>query len=271
MIAKSTLLLPPSELSTCLFAAILRDTRGVELSDEDRFNFFPASPLVSVTHVIEGELHMMPFNQNLEAVRSAPPTPRTFIEHPEELPTVSWSPGPVLAVSVGIYPDAWAQLGSGRDVIRMLEEAFSQDAPVRDCWEHFCKRVSPVWRTRIGGGLLGGTGIARISAWSRALLTRAALSGPGRSARSMERRIKRWSGQTRRSLDFYSSFENLHRTWAQSRDKSLAGLAMEAGFADQSHMGRAVRRGTGFSPARLNQLIASKEAFWCYRLLGERY
>lgn len=49
----------------------------------------------------------------------------------------------------------------------------------------------------------------------------------------------------------------------------LAGLAGDLGFADQSHMGREVRRLTGLSPARLNGLIATHEAFWFYRLLDE--
>jgi AraC-like DNA-binding protein len=52
---------------------------------------------------------------------------------------------------------------------------------------------------------------------------------------------------------------------------SAAGLTTEAAFSDQSHMGRAVRRATGFSPAHLNRVIATEEAFWCYRLLGERF
>ena len=48
-------------------------------------------------------------------------------------------------------------------------------------------------------------------------------------------------------------------------------LAVEAGFADQSHMGRDLKRATGFSPVQLNQRILQNEAFWCYRLLGERF
>jgi len=50
-----------------------------------------------------------------------------------------------------------------------------------------------------------------------------------------------------------------------------AELAAEAGFADQSHLGRALKRATGFSPVSLNRKIATEEPFWCYRLLGERF
>lgn len=267
----SVLLFPPSDLSACLFAAILRDTRDVVLSDEDRYNFFPASPLVCVTLVIEGELRFVPFDEHLDAVRSAPPSPGAFVVPPQDVPTVSWSPGPVFAVSIGFFADAWARIGDGQRVMDLLGEAFGHADGPQHGWERFCTAVSPLCRPAADNRSLAQAGIARISGWSHALLARAALSGPGRSARSIERRVKRWTGQTRRSLDFYSTFEDLHRISARSDDNSLADLALQAGYADQSHMGRAVRRGTGFSPARLNQLITTKEAFWCYRLLGERY
>ena len=47
----------------------------------------------------------------------------------------------------------------------------------------------------------------------------------------------------------------------------LAATAADAGFADQSHMGRDVRRVTGISPGRLIELMRSEESFWLYRLL----
>ena len=72
-------------------------------------------------------------------------------------------------------------------------------------------------------------------------------------------------------LGFYAAFENLHRLSVERPDEPLAMLAGDAGYSDQSHMGRAVRRATGFSPARLNRMIESEESFWCYRLLGQRF
>jgi AraC-like DNA-binding protein len=52
---------------------------------------------------------------------------------------------------------------------------------------------------------------------------------------------------------------------------SLAQLAADAGFADQSHMTRHVRRETGFTPEQLRELIETDETFWCYRLVAERF
>jgi len=53
------------------------------------------------------------------------------------------------------------------------------------------------------------------------------------------------------------------------RDPLREAALTDAGFADQSHMGREVRRVTGLAPGRLDDLIASDEAFWFYRLIGE--
>ena len=97
------------------------------------------------------------------------------------------------------------------------------------------------------------------------------MSATGKSTRSLERRIRRWTGQNQRALAFYAQVEELHKRIVRNGSSDLAGIAQEAGYADQSHMGRAVKRLTGFSPERLNQLIDSHESFWCYRLLGERF
>lgn len=52
---------------------------------------------------------------------------------------------------------------------------------------------------------------------------------------------------------------------------NLAALALSAGFSDQSHMGREVRRVTGIPPGRFRQLIDTEEAFWFYRLIEGQF
>lgn len=270
--ATSLLLMPPQELTGCLFAAIVRDTRGVELGDHDRLNHFPASPLVSVTCVMEGEIRLVPPGSRVADAKAAPSLPRVSVTPPQDTPTVSWSPGPVRAIAVGVYPDAWARFADGNDIPALLERAFANARDIEAGWSRFCADLAPIWNGARGTGALPGwTGVPQLADWSRALVARAALAGPGRSLRTLERRLRRWSGQTRRSLAFYAAFDDLHRLSVREMGTPLAQLALEAGYADQSHLGRAVRRATGFSPARLNRLIETEEAFWCYRLLGERF
>ncbi|MCB1511475.1 MAG: helix-turn-helix transcriptional regulator [Hyphomicrobiaceae bacterium] len=267
------LLWPPAELSGCFFAAIHRDTRGMDLTDRDRLNFFPASPLVAATFVIEGELRLLPQRGGLEAAQSAPAQPRIFVTPAREVPTVSWSPGPLCAITVGIYPDAWESMAGSYDLPGLLQIAFECSADdVDGGWQQFCGAILPRWRALHPGSTWPTwIGTSRLADWSRGLVARAAVGGPGRSVRALERRLKKWSGQTRQSLDFYASFERLHQLSTEARGMPLANLALEAGYSDQSHMGRAVRRATGFSPRELNRLIENEEPFWCYRLLGERF
>lgn len=269
---QSLLLTPSRDLSGCLFAAIVRDTRGIELSDSDRLNYFPASPLVTVTYVAEGEIRLVPPGGGLEDAYTAPPLPRVSVTMPQSSPTVSWCPGPVLAISAGVYPDAWKRLSRKFDLPCGLETACVAEGEMHASWRRFCDALGPRWRQARGLALLPEwSGVARLSDWSRAFIARTAIAGRGRSLRALEQRVKRWTGQSQQSLAFYAAFENLHRLSVESRNRSLVDIALEAGYSDQSHMGRAVRRATGFSPARINRLIDTEEAFWCYRVLGERF
>lgn len=274
----SALLHPPPHLSSCVFAAIVRDTRGVVLDDMERFNHFPASPLVSVTFIVNGGLHLVPTGCTLAEAGAAPPVSRISVVPPQVGPVSSWSAGEVAVATVAIYPDAWIKLGkcdAQSDVCEALANAFGDFQEGDDFeahWTAFCDTVGPIWhQVRDAGGLADWSGSKRLTDWSHSIMGRAALAGPGRSMRAFERRLRRWSQHSQQSLKFFADFEDLHRLRRHQPTASLAEIASDAGYADQSHMGRAVRRGTGFSPAQLNRLIETKEAFWCYRLLGERF
>lgn len=276
--AKSLLLYPPMQLASCIAAAVFRDTRNASLSDMDRFNYFPASPLVSVTCVIEGEIRLVQKVGDLDYARKARPMAQQSITSPQDRSIVSWSPAPVAALTIGFYPDAWLRLGYGladEQVPKALATALSgfneYEDPTKG-WQRFGHSFNAQWQdARASSGISNWVGSDRLADWSRYQLSRLFTANRGRSMRTLERQIKRLSGQTRQSLSFYAAIEDLHRQKVTSPDGSLAELAMEAGFADQSHMGRAVRRATGFSPGKLNQLIETEEAFWCYRLMGDRF
>lgn len=272
----SKLFLPPAGLANAVFAGILRDTRGCTLNDADRLNHFPASPLVSVSFVIEGGLRILPEGCDVAAARQLPQMDRLSLTPPQDGPTTSWSAGPVYAISVGLFPDAWdglTEAAQGGPMPRVLEAAFdgyAQGLPADAAWAQFCAALmAERAQSRPAAG--GWSGGPWLSGWSRSLMHRAALAGPGRSLRAMERRIKRWSGQSGQTLAFHAAIDRLHQISLAEKDAPLAAIAVDAGFADQSHMGRAVRRATGFSPAKLNRMIETQEAFWCYRLLGERF
>ena len=268
MNTRARLLFPPPELAGCLFAAIVRDTRGARLSDAERRNFFPASPLVALTQVIVGELRLIGMDGSLKDAPQSPALPNSFLTPPQDTPTVSWSADDLLALTLGFYPEGLARLSAVCDPAALLVEAARDGTDAEATWARFCTALMPKWQQSRPHGWVGS---GRLADWARALVARAAISGPGQTLRSLERRLRRWGGPTRRTLAFYTAIEDLHRIVVHSTGAPLAQIAHEAGYADQSHMGRALRRVTGFSPALLNQLIASDEAFWCYRLLGERF
>lgn len=269
--AEDRLILPPAGLAGCVFAALLRDTRGRALAGRDLYNHFPASPLYSVSWVFEGALHRV-----IAGKIAADPMPRITVAGPQGAPVVSWSPGPVRALTLGIYPEAWAVL-SGQAPGAMLDEsgALADVLPDGTLGAAFAALADPahlatletqllaLWRAGRGAG----GGWTSLGDWLRATTLRAMMSGAGRSLRQSQRRLRALTGQNRRRLEQFARFEALRA--AATADAPLAEVALEAGFSDQSHMGRTVRQMSGLSPAALNRAIAEEEAFWAYRLLGQ--
>lgn len=260
----------------------MRDTRGLKLSDDERINYFPASPLVTVTWVIEGDTQIDQHGNSVERAKKAAPLPSVSIAGSRSGPFVSWNPGPVFAISIGFYPDAWMDLTgidaeslAGKMLLEIPPQVFDLLDPMptktaAEMWNEFQGALSDRWIS-VRPNQNSGSLRSRLSDWSRSLIVRSAMSGPGKTVRAMQRRLKRWSGQSRRSLEFFAQIEEMHKLAIDQDKRNAAELALDAGYSDQSHMGRMLRKATGFSPVRLNERVQSEEAFWCYRLLGERF
>ncbi|MCO4823900.1 MAG: AraC family transcriptional regulator [Amylibacter sp.] len=277
MMVTSRLLFSPPELASCMAFAIVRDTRGVQLSAKDRLNYFPASPLVAFTIVFQGQLRVSRDICDLATLRTMDVLPKISVTPPQLLPTQSWSDGPIHVLTIGFYTDAWAQLGgdiAANTLPEQLHKAASQvleAEQIEPVWETLCTSLGPIWaKARAANQTPHWAGSHKIADWTRHLLVRAALSNVGQSARSFERRMKRWTGQSQQALKGYAQMENLLALRSKDPDIGLASIAADAQFSDQSHMGRAVKKVTGFPPGRLNQLIETDEPFWCYRLLGDK-
>ena len=256
----------------------MRDTRGRALIRADRLNYFPASPLVTLTVVLLGQIHMRNALCDLQKLSMSDPVPRVFVTPPQPGPIVSWSPGAVRAVTIGFFPDAWRKLGGTLDATDLpfgmtsIVETFDCTNDVGTGWADFCGLLGEVWQAGKSDATLSHwSGGPRLTDWVRHVLLHATMSGPGRSARAMERRLKRWTGHSRQALEFFAQVDHLHGRAHRVKNESAAQIAREAAFSDQAHMGRVVKRATGFSPVRLNKLIENEKAFWCYWLLGERF
>ena len=272
----SQLILPPKPLASCIVGCIVRDTRGTQLSDADRMNYFPASPLFTVTLTLHGQLHISDDILPLDALRKQPVAPRRLSRPPQNAPQMSWSAGPLCALTIAFFPDAWQRLGGQLDgtlpdglhpVLSQLEMT-----DLATAWPAFWHEMALLWaHTTEQSTSTNWAGSDKLKDWVYHLVGQLGRTGAGRSLRSAQRMLQRWTGTDRQTLEFFARVEDVHRLSLLEPTATPAQIAADAGFADQSHMGRALKRATGFSPVILNQKIATEEPFWCYRLLGQRF
>jgi AraC-like DNA-binding protein len=247
-----------------------------QLTDADRLNYFPASPLYTATLVLEGQLHVSREMVALDDLRDLSCAPKRLFQSPCIRPHTSWSPGPIMALTLAFYPDAWRRLGGSieGEPPPAIDRAMSllELGPLDGAWPQFWQALGLIWRQSAAKSESPvWIGSDRIKDWAHHLIGQLGQTGSGRSLRSTQRRLQRWTGQTKQSLEFFAKVEDVHRCVTKEPATTPPEIAADAGFADQSHMGRAIKRATGFPPARLNQKIATEEPFWCYRLLGERF
>lgn len=281
---------PSTPLAGCLFCTIVRDTRATSLGVQQRFNFFPASPLCCVTVIAEGAMNWIAAEADMAAPWSAPPLPDFAFSGAQLGPLVSWSTGEIHAVTVCFYPDAFSamtgldlspfvgRIESARDVLpaQILAPCAAFDAQLRrDGLEAALATLEVALREIWSNARPRGAGPVRwLDDWTRRLIVRAAMSGTGRSTRQVARRIRSWAGVSERDLRGLGQSEQLYAKIHEGLDKGgldWAELAADSGFADQAHMIRRMRQHTGFTPEQLRRLAPSEEALWGYRLLGEYF
>ena len=281
----SQLLLPPGGLADVLYAGFARDTRGCDLSSEERFNFFGATPLCGFTLIFDGSCFVPGSNLGRHDSRSIAPLPKVSLSGPQTRPAMSWSPGPLHAVIIGFYPHRLDAL-TGLQPSEVTDKTIDV-ADVRSEW--CCELLRAAHATGdaklayalICNGLeqnqvsdtIGiSSSSRRLKDWSRMLAIRAAQSGVGRSARQVQRRFQTLTGQSNRDLSKLVRADNAFQIAVQSfhdDGSSIADIASQAGYSDQAHMSRDVRDQTGFSPADLMRRIETEEPFWCYRLAAQ--
>lgn len=280
----NVLWLPETPLAACVRAVMLRDTRGVVLSTEQRLNHFAVSAYFTLTWFFEGSGEVWVEGQvnraTNESPRKALPGP-ILLTGPSDEPTVIYNPGPVRMLMLVFMPDALHQLVGldSREWAGRCEDAREVLSPDWQAWldtvlktqtetqalEAIETFLNPRWEGCRSSTSLGSS----IEDWVHSLAMRLALSGTGRSLRQMERRVRMATGNSLRKLRRHARDESGYlqgRRVYQSGQFGWAQAAAEAGFADQSHLVRETVRGTGFTPTELVRLVQTEESFWVYRL-----
>lgn len=234
--------------------------------------------------MFDGTTRMMQSASHYVTPKLAPQMPPMLFSGAQNHPTSSWNEGDIQGLIIAFYPDALSALlglpmeqfhdksvplsalpdSAVRDVI---ERAF-QTGDAKRAYEMVQEGVAPIWQdVRPSQSPFG----RMISDWSRSLMLNAALSPSGRSLRQIQRRVKAATGVPLKRLQTYSKAEEAFALALRNGSDDLAGIAADAGYSDQSHMGRQVRVQTGFTPTQLIRGFESDEAFWSYPLMGERY
>lgn len=277
---------PRLSLSACVRGVMTRDTRGVVLSPEQRFNYFPASPLCSISWWLDGcsERVLGPFPER-PARLDDPRVPiegRIVLAGPFNGPSVSWNTGPGYGMMLLLMPDA-LQLLTGLDPSAFLNRLVNAREVLPPEWHAMCESVAeqpddaarvrclqdflePRWEAVRPKHALAGH---RYQDWAQGLAMRAARTSAGSSLRQLERRVKLWTGQPMRELQGISRLERAFFDAIAADDAGSlrwADVAANCGYADQSHLTRSTRRMTGFSPAELHRRILEEESFWAYRV-----
>ena len=287
LIPSGQLWLPRASLSACLRGTMVRSTVGHVLTDAQRINRFPATPLCSLTWWFEGRSEALVADRpdtmpGLRSRREAYPG-RWVLTGPHTRPSTSYCATPTHGMMVMFMPEALhqltglapealtdrmvdAQTALPRNWIAMCEAVQRQpdDAARMECLETF---LEPLWQACRPAQMLQ---TQRYGDWAMHLAQRAAVSAPGRSLRQLERRIKRWAGLPLRELRGFGKAEQAFfdtiAADAAGGSVKWADVAAGAGFSDQSHLCRVTRRITGYAPQALYDGIYGDEAFWAYRV-----
>lgn len=274
---EARLWLPRLSLTACVRAVLSRSTFGRALTEAQRVNHFPASPVCTISWFFQGRIEWAD-----PTAEPMPASPVTF-SGPQTRPTASRTLGPGHAMMLLLLPDALHAM-TGIDPSAWIDRTVAAHEVLPPDWLAWGEAVlqapdddrrvaliedflDPRWQAV--RPLVATPGNHLLHDWTQGLALRAANSGPGRSLRQLERRIKRWTGQPLRQLKGISRSEMVFFEVAAAQlhgPIDWADVAMLGGFADQSHLCRETRRVTGFSPEDLRRRIQEDESFWVYRL-----
>lgn len=277
----ATLVAPSWALSSCVRAYIIRSTLGVPLQPHERLNHYPFTPTCDITWSLQGKLDLLLAGNGDTTPKRLP---RIGFTGPQTGPTVTSNPGPAHSLILLLLPDALHAM-SGVDVSAYVDRKVPLDEVFGTDWCAMAEAVQeapddsariqliedfllPRWQAVKRQGMVP---VHTFDDWARNLALRAVISGMGRSMRQMERRIRVWTGQSMRSLYSDARAENalfLALDEAKMNDGQIdwTRVADEAGFTDQSHFCREVRRRTGYPPNELKRRVQEDESFWIYRI-----
>ena len=258
----------------CMF--IVRDTRGCELAAHEQLNRFPANPYCCITWMLEGEVELIEHGADARSQL----LPRHYVHGCQSRPCVSRNLGDRHSFCAVFHPDAFhALFGVDLATIQDALVDASQVLPehglrlvraVAEAPDHDerCRLVEAFVATQATA--LGTTPWMRLRRMGVNVGLRVASSLLGVGPRQVQRRAQREGGMNVPALSrLWRSERSLRRvreSLARGEAIDWAAHAVEAGYADQSHLVRDCKEISGRTPTRIAQDARQDEADWFYRL-----
>jgi AraC-like DNA-binding protein len=263
-----------ASLQACVRGFVVR--RVEASADSEYLSRFPATTSCSLSWFLEGS-----------AVRPGDEQPaheRMVFRGPQTRPVVARHRGPLRMFILLLAPDALCLL-TGIGVDRYLNRICPLAAALDESWQGVALDVlqapsdedrvklvetflEPRWRAARSSNRTVSWGPAqRQGDWSRAAISRVHKFAKGRSRRQVERRMRSMTGWSARGLKGLARAEDalLMAARAAQLRVNWASIAAEAGYADQSHLCRELRRYTGLSPQQLWLHVQNEPALWVYK------
>jgi AraC-like DNA-binding protein len=265
---------PRAALEACVRGFIVRRTKVT--ADTEHLSCFPATASCSISWFLEGSAVRVGDGQSVPA--------RMVFRGPQTRPVVVRHRGPLHMFILLLAPDAlWWMTGADADP--HLNRICPLAAALDDSWQAMALDVllaptdedrvatvenflEPRWRAARSRNRAASWGSAhRHGEWSRAAISRAHIFAKGRSKRQTERRMRTMTGWSARALRGLARAEDALLLVARSTQSRVnwARIAAEAGYADQSHLCRELRRYTGFTPQQLWRCVPHEEELWVYK------
>jgi len=269
-IADTHLVLPPAALHGCVRAFIARDKTGNGAAPQSAVNHFPAAPFCAITWFITGQAY-------LGDAGAGPLLDRVVVSGPLSRPLVTWNPAPVHAFMVVLYPDAFQDM-TGAAPAALADRLLPLHQVLAPAWQAFADAVlqagSDGERLRIAQAFLctQWQPVQRPcdpgAPWLRALQRRLHDVQRAIGERQFERKVKQLTGQSMQALRGTGRLESAllqARGAADEGSLDWSRVAFDAGYADQPHLCREVRRLAGAAPNQLLRRSRDDDGYWLYR------
>lgn len=266
---------PPFRWAAHVYFYASRDTTGCGFVDDAADNHFPATPLIGLAWHLAGGTDLIRIGNQEVCLEM----PRQSVSGRHDAPIVCRNRGDLHLFTIAMYPDAFAAIFGvlpgtlanrvidaekdlpepGAMLFRVIAAAPNDEARIV-AFEDFLDRHTGNFR----GSLW--TAVTRASSRiSVALLARMLSLGHRQALRVLQHNMGFGVGELKKQARREIAYEHFA---AKAQDRgavSIADIAADSGYADQSHLSRECRSVTGRSFGQLLADIETREADWLYR------